>query len=75
VLLGTGTACRIMDDFTLANAIVENGSRKTLVEFTCPRARDEKEVGGKYSLYYGAALNQVHSKEQVECTPFLTSKL
>lgn len=39
----------------------------TAVTFTCPSARDDVEVGGAYSLYWGAVLNGVDEDVAVEC--------
>ncbi len=47
LVLGVGTACTKVD--ALANGIV--GTTETTLSFTCPAARDSKELGGKIAWY------------------------
>jgi len=55
--LGTGTACRYNDSFTLLNEIVLPTQSKTMY-FRCPGPKDvPAEVGGKYSIYVGNLFN------------------
>ncbi|KAI8810250.1 hypothetical protein BJ742DRAFT_801150 [Cladochytrium replicatum] len=68
VALKTGTACRFLDDYTLANVIV-TADAPVDVSFTCTKARDPKETGGYISWYTGALLNSVDKAANVTCVP------
>ena len=66
IALGTGTACRVIDSFTLANVVLLPGV-STPVKFKCPAARDAIEVGGRYSTYSGPVFNP-HAAAPITCT-------
>mgnify|MGYP002622083995 CR=1 FL=1 len=66
--LGCGTACRWED--ALVTKVIPPGPTYTLVNFTCPSARDSDEPGGYYSLYranFVATLGK-HKDGTVVCT-------
>ena len=61
--LDDGTACVSSD--ALANAVVTGAGAE--VSFTCPSARDNVEVGGRYAVYTGA-LVPGWTETAVSCT-------
>jgi len=67
IVLGTGTACRFNDAWTLANVVIEP-KKHTTVSFVCSTKRDSQEVGGFYSMYSGALFNGVDANAFVSCT-------
>jgi hypothetical protein len=40
---------------------------RTNIMFTCPKARDDVEIGGLFSIYYGTVFNAVDRVGQVKC--------
>lgn len=66
LVLGTSTACRFLDDSTLANVVITSGAA-TQVTFQCPVARDAVEIGGAYGVYTGPVLNRIDSAVPITC--------
>jgi hypothetical protein len=61
-VLNTGTACTFRE--SRVNTTIEGSN--TIVNFTCPTARDTFEIGGKYSIYT-APVHVGDLKEPVQC--------